>query len=483
MYNDKKIGESLARVKKKLNSLEQSKLPKSFSNIKRDFDYIKDEIKSLSQKIDDLNELERKTSRKLLQKDNLKDEVRSINRIKKEMEKKQDSLDFNKYAAKLSRRIADLEFGFENSKKEVYDLVNTKTKDFDSAKSGFIDFFNDVENKILLLKKKVADNEDIEELNSQNRSLKRNIEEIDNNIKKLQRRINLLTSNKELERIRFSFDDKQSKINSKIKNVEEKTFGELKKLRNSLGFYEDMLNELSDKNKDSMLAAKREVHENIMPRINELNMEINRLKAGLEQSKQEINSQVQDKVNFLKDDMNFLKTELRKKDVDIGILNKKIASDNALLKELKKLNDSIVNERKYDLDRIKIEKKIIEKKNEQIESFKSVFFSVALGVAAFAILGYYYFSSQGLILPDIGKKLLFAIVVLVVLAAVILVPKKWYVKAKDNLDYFARNKFSKKKSVKPVIKETAAEHKSENLFETVKYIWNKILDFLVGKEK
>ena len=464
MENDEEIRKSLTKVEEELDNLKQNKLPKSFSNIKKDFDYIKGEVKKLSQKIYDLNEFEKTTSKKLLQRDNLKDEVRSINRIKKEMEKKQDSLDFNKYAAKLSRRIADLEFGFEKSKKEVYDLVNTKTKDFDSAKRGFIDFFNDVENKILLLKKKVANNEDIEDLNRQNRSLKRNIEEIDNSIKKLQRRTNLLI--KDLEKIRFSFDGKQSKINSKIKSVEEKTFGELKKLRDSLDDYK------------SMFDAKRGVHENIMPRINGLNMKISRLKAGLEQSKQEINSQLQDKVNFLKEDINFLKTKLRKKDVDIGILNKKIASDNALLKELKKLNDSIVNERKYDIDRIKIGKK-----NEQVESFKSVFFSVALGVAAFAILGYYYFSSQGLILPDIGKKLLFVIVVLVVLTAVILVPEEWYIKIKDNLNYFARNKFSKKKSVKPINIEIAAEHKRKNFFETVKYIWDKVLDFLVGKEK
>ena len=155
MENNEEVRKNLAKVEKELDNLEQSKLPKSFSNIKKDFDYIKGEVKKLSQKIDDLNEFEKTTSKKLLQGDNLKYEVRSINKIKKEMEKKQDSFDFDKYASKFSKRIADLEFGFESSKKEVYDLVINKAKDFNKdLKESSIQIKKELLSKIELVEKK-----------------------------------------------------------------------------------------------------------------------------------------------------------------------------------------------------------------------------------------------------------------------------------------------------------------------------------------
>ena len=80
------------------------------------------------------------------------------------------------------------------------------------------------------------------------------------------------------------------------------------------------------------------------------------------------------------------------------------------------------------------EKKIAEMKMEQVEGFKSIFFYTALGVIAFSVVAYYYFRGQGLLLPEIGKRLIFAFIILIVIAGVLFTPKGFYIKLKDKWD-------------------------------------------------
>ncbi|MEA3378986.1 MAG: hypothetical protein U9Q69_05120, partial [Nanoarchaeota archaeon] len=286
MANNEDFGGDLARFKKRLENLEQNKLPKTFSNLKNDFNHIKKEIEGLSQGIDRLNELEKQTSKKLLQGDNLKDEIRAINKIKKEIGKKLDSFEFEKHSIKLSKRVTDLMFDFKKSEKKIYNLVSNKTKKFDSAKSHLMDIFDDTENKISLLKKKAADKEKVEELshtvegmNNQNRSFKKEFEGIDGSIRKLQKRINMLTGNKELEKIRADLDERQGKISNKIKDVEKGAWNELKKLGDSVECNESRLNDVSSKGEKKVLAVKEEIGRKIMPEIDKLSNKI----KGLEQ--------------------------------------------------------------------------------------------------------------------------------------------------------------------------------------------------------
>jgi hypothetical protein len=276
----------------------------------------------------------------------------------------------------------------------------------------------------------------------------------------IQDKIQDVITNKELDKFK---KQQYNIIQKKIEYIDSKISDEISELQDSI-----KNNKLKDKEISKKIDEKiYELNNQIKAEIDSLFHEIEENNSRQKLISKKIISEINTNNESLKQKMIELDKKIASKNKTIDDFERKIASDNALLKELKKVNDNILHERKYDIDKIKIEKKIIEEKNKQVENFKSIFFNVAIGVIAFAIVGYYYYSSQGLLMPQIGEKLIFIFILLIALGIIIFLPKKFYINIKDKLTYKKDNKTI------PINKE----FKKPKL----KNKWNKFVDFLIGK--
>ena len=122
----------------------------------------------------------------------------------------------------------------------------------------------------------------------------------------------------------------------------------------------------------------------------------------------------------------------------------KIAFNKAIYKEMKSINKKLYEDNRFEKERLEVERKIALYRDEKVEELKSMLVYVLLGVGAFAAIGYFYFKGQGLILPEISSKLIYAIILIVVLLVIIFIPKDIFHKIRGNwvsmVDFLAGKK-------------------------------------------
>jgi FtsH-binding integral membrane protein len=276
--------------------------------------------------------------------------------------------------------------------------------------------------------------EDVEQRSTSKDELKESVEEIKREFAKVQRKTNDVYGSAVTSTY---FDQQISRIDAEI-------------------------NWLRETVENSREGAIKDVDLNRI--VGQLNAKIGAVRLELEKlgdyvSKEEFNSKVS-LINQQEDKISKLEKKFRDA----------VATNTALYKELRRVNEAIDEDRRLDIDRIKLEKKIRAYKDEKIETFRGTLLYIFLGLLSFTVVMYFYMLRSPMVFPGLGGKISLVVIVLIVLLIIIFLPyKKIMPIVEKGLYWFKRGvRVKKKEKVKEkVIKPTIKE---EGLFKKIKKV-------------
>jgi len=144
-----------------------------------------------------------------------------------------------------------------------------------------------------------------------------------------------------------------------------------------------------------------------------------------------------------------------------------VAANTALYKEIKGLNIRLDKERRLDLDRRKMEKRIEEYKEGRINELKSVIFYVFVGILILALIIFSLFKTSGAGLPGLRSKIITVLIILVILLILLWLPYDKIIPPIQNWwKVIAKEYKTKKEDISRIKKREIAREKKREVKKT-----------------
>lgn len=253
---------------------------------------------------------------------------------------------------------------------------------------------------------------------------------------------------KDIEKIKDDFfntvDDLKKSFSSDVKSLKNK-INQQEDVSKKIKYISALEEENIHLNKD-FFRLKKEVQDlkDLFEKNKNSNIfdEISFLKRNLNDANEKLSS-----FNNMSEENNFLRKEIIRLSGEIYKISKdykdQLANDKVLYSELKKLNDNFYEDKKLDIDRIKLQKKVDRYQDKKILEFRTIVLYISCGVLAFLGFFYFYFSTNTFAFPGIYGKVALTIMVLLVLLIVLFLPWKKIINWFRKKRFFSKGGFEK----------------------------------------